>query len=154
MATSKKSSSFITVELSAEFAAAAAMMRVIDQNLPAAIDKYTASFARPEWTSAASKRVRSRLQRRAVAETMKTHVSAATVTTSAGGTGGTLSGGMPISEAVFPAEFGSKKYKRFGPRSRTGKVFYPAAREMIPRVVQMYVQTTKKTIALSLEGKR
>jgi hypothetical protein len=33
-------------------------------------------------------------------------------------------------------------------------VFYPAAREMIPRLAALWIQTTVRTIAEALEGKQ
>jgi hypothetical protein len=69
-----------------------------------------------------------------------------------------------------PAEFGAnhkkKAYRRkghvvtrnttaqFKPRNMKGYVFYPAAREMIPRLASLWVQTVVKTYADIFEGKR
>jgi hypothetical protein len=42
---------------------------------------------------------------------------------------------------------------QFKPRNRSGYVFYPAAKEMIPRLASLWVQTVVKTFADIFEGK-
>lgn len=40
------------------------------------------------------------------------------------------------------------------PRRARGSVFFPAAEEMIPRAISLWMQTTKRTIGDALEGRR
>jgi hypothetical protein len=42
---------------------------------------------------------------------------------------------------------------QFRGRRTQGYVFYPAAREMIPRLARLWVQTVVKTYALIFDGK-
>ena len=42
---------------------------------------------------------------------------------------------------------------QFKQRNMKGYVFYPAAREMIPRLARLWVQTVVKTYALIFEAK-
>lgn len=144
----------IDITKSPEWVGAIAAMKVIDKSFAAAIRKYTKAMAEPEWKRAVSKRARNTLQRRVIASTTTIAVSSANVRVRAGGKGRPLSGGLTMSAAAPAVEFGSNQYKQFGPRSSGGKVFYPAAKEMTPRLASLWVQTVVKTVALALEGKQ
>ena len=144
----------IDIIKSPEWVGAIAAMRVIDRSFAAAIRKYTKAMAEPEMKQAVRKRVRSKMQERVISSTTTVAVSSSNVKMRAGGKGRPLSGGLTMSAAAPPAEFGSIKFKQFGPRSRTGKTFYPAAKAMTPRLASLWVQTVVKTVALALEGKQ
>jgi hypothetical protein len=143
----------IDITKSPEWVGAIAAMRVIDRSFAAAIRKYTKAMAEPEMRLAVRKRVRSRMQERVISSTTTVAVSSSNVKMRAGGKGRPLSGGLTMSQAAPPVEFGSNRYKQFGSRSRGGKVFYPAAKEMTPRLASLWVQTVMKTVAKALEGK-
>lgn len=143
----------IDITKSPEWVRAIAAMRVIDRSFAAAIRKYTKAMAEPEMKKAVAQRSRTRLQARVISATTTVAVSSSNVKMRAGGRGRPLSGGLTMSEAAPPVEFGSNRYKQFGPRSRKGKSFYPAARAMTPRLASMFVQTVIKTTAKALEGK-
>jgi hypothetical protein len=143
----------VAVTRSREWDAAVAAMKVIDRSFASAIKKYIKAMADPETKKAVQQRVRTKLQQRVLANTTTTAVSNASVTMKAGSRGLPLSGGLTMSAAAAPTDFGSNKYKQFGPRSRKGKAFYPGALSMVPRIGSMWAQTVVKTIALSLTGK-
>jgi predicted helicase len=128
-------------------------MRGIGPEVNAQISKHTRAMAEPEFKKLGRAKARTRLQRRVIASTMNVWTGNASVIVAAAEMG-VLSGGLSVSQAGPPAEFGSIKYKQFGPRSRTGKVFYPATREMSPRIASLWVQTVMKTSALAMDGKR
>jgi hypothetical protein len=143
----------VDITKSPEWVGAIAAMRVIDRSFAAAIRKYTKAMAEPEFQRAVRKRVRSKMQERVISSTTTVAVSSSNVRMRAGGKGRPLSGGLTMSQAAPPVEFGSNKHKQFGPRSRTGKAFYPAAKEMTPRLASLWVQTVMKTVAKALEGR-
>ncbi|WP_341941729.1 hypothetical protein [Microbacterium sp. LWH10-1.2] len=95
-------------------------------------------------------------------------MTARNITFKSGGKG-RLSSGVPVSALARSAEFGmnsgkqiastskkGKAYTRsagntFGPNRRAGNVAFPAAREAIPRVASLWVQTARRTIHEALE---
>jgi hypothetical protein len=129
-------------------------MKSIDRAFASAIKKYIKAMAEPETQKAVRSRVRTPLQRRVLGATTTATVANTSVTMKAGSRGGPLSGGLSMSAAAAPVEFGSNKYKQFGPRSRKGKAFYPAAVSMTPRLMSMFAQTVIKTVALAMTGKK
>ena len=144
----------IDVTKSPEWVGAIAAMRVISRPLAAAIRKYTKAMAEPEWKKEMRKRGRTPLQQRVLVATTTVAVSSTGVRMRSGGKGRPLSGGLTMSQAAPPVEFGSNKYAQFGPRSRGGKVFYPSAKAMAPRLAALWVQTVMKTVAVALTGRQ
>lgn len=53
--------------------------------------------------------------------------------------GRALRGGLVPRDRWFGAEFGAHRFRQFGRRVKVGKVVYPAAREVGPKVVAAYV---------------
>ncbi len=143
----------MAVVRSANWDAAVAAMRGIDSSVAGAIQRYTKGMAEPETKKAVSQRSRTKLQRRVIASTTNVWVGNASVQVAAAETGA-LSGGLSMSQAGPPTEFGSIKYRQFGPRSRNGKAFYPAMKAMTPRIASLWIQTVMKTTALAMDGKR
>lgn len=144
----------IDVTKSPEWVGAIAALNAIDRPFAAAIRKYTKAMAEPEWLKAMRQRARTQLQNRVLVSTTTVAVSNSNVRVRSGGKGRPLSGGLSMSAAAPPVEFGSNKFRQFGARSRSGKVFYPAAKEMAPRLGALFVQTVMKTVAIALTGKR
>jgi hypothetical protein len=139
---------------SADWDAAVSAMKGIDRSFASAIKKYIKAMAEPETQKAVRSRARTKLQRRVLGDTATATVANSSVTMKAGSRGGPLSGGLSVSAAAAPTDFGSNKYKQFGPRSRQGKAFYPAAKSMVPRIMSLYSQTVIKTVALAMTGKK
>ena len=150
-------------------------LRSIDKTLQKKVRDYTKAVAEPEWKKALAERADTRLEQRVIVDTAVVSVSNQNVRIQSAGKGRPLSGGLDP-KVNYPAiEFGSGKkvttFDRRSPkgrrhtvtrrggaglkgRSRTGYVFWPAAREMVPRMASLWVQTTVKTIGNALEGKR
>jgi hypothetical protein len=109
-------------------------------------------MAEPEWKAAVESRSSSRLERRVISGTTAVAVSSSNVRVRSGGKGRPLSGGLTMSQAAPAVEFGSLRFKQFGPRRKAGP-FYRSAKEMIPRLASLWVQTVMKTMSLALNGK-
>lgn len=134
----------------------------LDSEVRKQITRYVKSDATPIWQQETAEHAASRLQVRVLAGTARVGVSGLSVTLKAGG-GGTLSTGTKtaaISRAVaFGADRNSLRpvhsrkgrlYKRriglkFNLPRRGGYVVYPAAREAIPRLGSLIVQTVIRT---------
>lgn len=143
----------IDITKSPEWVGAIAAMKAIDKSFAAAIRKYTKAMAEPEWKKAIATRSNTRLERRVLSATTTVAVSSSNVRVSSGGKGRPLSGGLTMSQAAPAVEFGSNRYKQFGPRRMKGP-FFRSAENMTPRLASLWVQTVVKTVALALEGKQ
>lgn len=143
-------------------------MRAVPTDIKREISKHTKSAARPIWKQETRERAMTRVQQRVLVDSADVSVTARNVTFRAGGRG-QLSSGVPVSRLARSAEFGmnaskpisstskkGKAYTRtagntFGPNRRGGYVTYPAAREAIPRVASLWVQTARRTIHEAIE---
>lgn len=112
-----------------------------------------------------------RLQQRALVTPARVGVTARNVFLRSGSVG-KLSSGTPVSKIAKAAEFGANPNKQIRQRSRKGKqytrrlgnafgaprrggaAFNPAARDSIPRIAALVVQTTIRTTLDLLEGKK
>lgn len=139
------------------------------------IRQYTKSEIVLPWTSEITKRAgrspRPHEAVRAIAATSRVQVSDRAVRVTAGASKrAVLSGGLIPFQDARKIEFGSMgqkvtTYNRKGhkvtrhtdrqlrPLTRKGSVFYPAAGEMQPRLLALWVQTTVRTILDALDGK-
>lgn len=165
----------IDVLKSPELQATIYALRAIDKTLQAQVRKYTKMHAQPEWKKALAERADTRLEHRVIVDTAVVSVSNQNVRIQSANKGRPLRGGLNPKTDYPAIEFGSgKKVSTFERRSknggthpvtrrggaalkgrsRTGYVFWPAAREMVPRIASLWVQTTVKTIGNALEGKR
>lgn len=136
----------------------------------------TKRIAAPEWKKALAERADSRFEHRVIVDTSVVTVSNQNVRVQSASKGRPLSGGLNP-KADYPAvEFGADRsrmstYQRRSPnggshsvtrhtsaqlkgRNPNGYVFYPSAREMVPRIARLWVQTVVRTIATALEGKQ
>ena len=150
-------------------------LRSIDKTLQTQVRKHTKAIVEPEWKQALAQRADTRLEHRVIVDTAVVSVSNQNVRVTSANKGRPLSGGLNPKVDWAAVEFGSgkktttfsRKSKNGGThkvtrkggaslkgRSRTGYVFWPAAENMIPRIASLWVQTTVKTIANALEGKR
>ena len=143
----------IDITKSPDWLAAIAAMRAFDKTLAAATRKYIRATADVEWTKQLRSRSSSKLEHRVISGTSTVAVSSANVKVTSGAKGRPLSGGLTMSQAAPAVEFGSIRYKQFGPRRSKGP-FYRSADNMIPRLASLFAQTVIKTAALALEGRR
>ena len=134
-----------------------------------AIRTYTKSTMTRPWLDAIERQASTRLERRVISDSATVAVSDQNIRIQSAAKGRMLSGGLVPKKDYAPVEFGAghKKvtYTRQGHRvtrnttaqfkshNRSGYVFYPAAKEMIPRLASLWVQTVVKTFADIFEGK-
>lgn len=165
----------LNVLKSPELLATIYALRVVDKTIAAQVRKYTKAVAAPEWSKALTRRASTALEARVISSTAVVAVSNQNVRVQSAGKGRPLSGGLNPKTDYAGVEFGSNAHGKTYPRkSRNGGthsvtrvmgtqfkahngkgyVFYPAAREMVPRIAALWVQTAVKTIANALEGKR
>ncbi|MDL9978849.1 hypothetical protein [Microbacterium candidum] len=165
----------IDAKASREFQAAIFAVRALDKTLQRMIRQHVKAVAAPEWSKALDRRASTALDRKVIAGTATVAVSNQNVKVKAASKGRPLSGGLNPKTDYPGVEFGAKDdLATYRTRSRKGKsytvtrhtarqlprrnprgrVFYPAAREMIPRIGSLLVQTIVKTIANAIEGKQ
>lgn len=143
----------IVITKSPDWLAAIAAMRAIDKAYAAALRKYVKAMAEPEWKKALSSRSRTKLEERVISGTTTVAVSSANVKMTSGAKGRPLSGGLTMSQAAPAVEFGSNRYRQFGPRRRKGP-FYLSADNMIPRLASLFVQTIMKSTSNAFKGRQ
>lgn len=140
-----------------------------DADVRSAIRAQTKSALTTPWLQAIQKRAHTRLESRVIASTATVAVSDQNIRIQSAAKGRKLSGGLQPKVDYGPVEFGAfhakKTYTRkghrvtrnttaqFKGRDRSGIVFYDAAREMIPRLASLWVQTVVKTYADIFDGK-
>lgn len=165
----------IDVTKSRELLATIYAIRSVDKTLQKQIRSQTKRVAEPEWRKALAERADTRLEHRVIVGTSVVSVSNQNVRVQAAGKGRALRGGFQPKRDYNAVEFGANTGKStYNRRSRNGGthkvtrvvntqfkphagkrgyVFWPAAREMVPRMGRLWVQTTVRTIANALEGK-
>jgi hypothetical protein len=128
------------------------------------------SDAETPWLDAVLGEADTTMERRVIAGTATVAVSDQNIRIQSAAKGRRLSGGFDPKRDYAAVEFGAKHKKKsymrkghrvtrnttaqFRGRRTQGYVFYPAAREMIPRLASLWVQTVVKTYALIFEGRR
>lgn len=158
----------ISVLVSKELMTLAQATRQMEPEMRKQIRAHTRPVAEPVWKEAVLGNSQTRLEVRALANTSRVAVSDSNVLLKSGGVGKV--GKVPASTIVRGVEFGAdpnkvirssrngKPYtRRRGrqfklPRSR-GYVVYPAAREVIPRIASLWIQTAIRTMHEVLEQK-
>lgn len=131
-------------------------------------------LAQTEWQKSVREHAETRLDHRVLGDTARAFPSDRNVRLSAAGIGRKLTGGARPSEIYPGVEFGAEdrrstydatsvKGKRFSVTRNTtaqlprrtgrGRVFYPAANQMIPRIASLWAQTVVRTFAEALEQK-
>jgi hypothetical protein len=127
-----------------------------------------ANLTRP-WKDEIDRRAHTKLEQRVISDTATVVVSNQNIRIQSAAKGRKLKGGLQPKVHYRAVEFGSghqqrtytrKGYKvtrnttaQFKPRTKEGYVFYPAAKEMIPRLASLWVQTVVKTYADIFDGK-
>jgi hypothetical protein len=134
-----------------------------------AIRTFTKAEIVKPWLQAVLSEADTTLERRVIAGTATIAVSDQNIRIQSAAKGRPLSGGFDPKRDYAAVEFGAKHKKKrymrkghpvtrnttaqFRGRRSQGYVFYPAARQMIPRLASLWVQTVVKTYALIFEGK-
>lgn len=165
----------LDVRASRELMAVILAMRSVDNTIAKMIRQQTKRVAVPEWTRALARRASSALDRRVMVNTATVAASNQNVRVSSAAKGRPLSGGLNPKTDWHAVEFGANQqqettYRRRGrngphtvtrrtntglpARNPRGRIFYPAAREMVPRLASLWVQTVVRTIGNALEGKQ
>lgn len=143
----------ISVFNSKELQGTILLLKGADREIAKAIRQQTKRVIAPVWQEAVRGETRNALQVRVLSNTARVSVSDQNVTLSAAAIGRPLAGGGTPSELAVGAEFGSKKYKQFGTRVKKGRVVYPAAAHVIPRLASLWVQTTIRRFYELIERK-
>lgn len=167
----------IDAKASPELRATILAVRALDKTLQKTIRQHTKQVAAQAWMEALRSRAQTKLEHRALVDTAVVAVSNQNVRIRSASKGRPLSGGFSPKLHGHAAEFGADQttpttYQRksrtggsahqvtrrattgLRPRNREGYVFWPTAREMVPRLASLWVQTTVRTIATALEGKQ
>ena len=144
-------------------------MRNSDRETRRAIRTFTKARILRPWLESIRDEADTQLEQRVISATATVQVSDQNIRIQSAGKGRALSGGLQPKVDYPPVEWGAKHrkvtYTRKGHRvtrnttaqfkrhDRSGHVFYPAAREMIPRLASLWVQTVVKTFADIFEGR-
>lgn len=145
------------------------------RGVPAEARKNVTAFMRknaePIWFEETRDRAGTRIQQRALVNTARVGVATRNIYLRSGAVG-KLSSGTPASVVAFGAEFGAnpekvitqrskkgKTYKRrlgnaFGAPRRGGNVVYRAAREAIPRITSVAIQSARRALFDAIDGKK
>lgn len=163
----------IDVRKSPEMMATILAIRSLDKTLQKQIRDHSKEIATPELKKELSERANTRVEHRVIVDTATVSVSNQNMRMQSAAKGRKLSGGLNPKTDYAAIEFGRErkaiKYDRKNRKSggthrvtrvptqikyprQGGYVFYPAMKDLIPRVASLYVQTTVKTIAQALEG--
>ncbi|WP_294947758.1 hypothetical protein [uncultured Microbacterium sp.] len=142
------------------------VMRGLDSATKRQIGAQTKRAGLPVWQEETRFRGDTR-QRSRLAQSAAVGVTATNITLKAGA--GPLSRTASLPELAKAIEFGNNPYvkeqvvskrgkvfnrrrgNRFGPPTKTGNVAYPAAKDAIPRIVALWVQTAVRTIHEEIE---
>lgn len=145
----------IRIGNSRELQAVVVAISQLDAEVRKQIRTQTRAVARPEWEDALRKQATSEQEHKLLVRTSRVTVSDQSVqVTAATQKRKALRGGAsPYSEGKS-FEFGNSRYKQLPRDTKGGRVFYPAAAEMIPRILALWAQTAVRTAAEALEGKR
>lgn len=157
----------ISVLVSKELMVLAQAVRTMEPEMRAQIRKHTKQVVEPVWRESVRANVTDRMQTRVLSDTARVAVSDQNVMLKSAGVGKV--GGTPASVLARGVEFGADRNSTRAVRSRSGKsyqrhtkrqfklprsrgyVVYPAAREVIPRIASLWVQTAVRTMHEVLE---
>jgi hypothetical protein len=145
----------ISTKESRELQAVVVAIKALDADTRKEIRTRTRAMARQEWTEALARRATSEQQRRLIVKTARVNVTDQGVqVTAATQKRGGLSGGATPYDEGKSFEFGNSKKKYLPPSRRQGYVFWPAAADMVPRLLALWAQTAVRTAMEALEGKK
>lgn len=121
------------------------------------------------WLDAIMGEARTSLEQRVISATSTIATSDQNIRIQSAAKGRRLSGGLNPKTDYAGVEFGADREKKtsyvrqgsrvtrrtraqFKPRRKSGYVFYPAARKMVPRLASLWVQTIVRTVADIFDG--
>jgi hypothetical protein len=158
----------ISVLLSKDLQTLLSAVRQIPKEVAAEVRKHTKAAADPIWKEEVRGRTVSRQQVSVLSDTARVAVSDSNVLLRSAAVGKT-SNGTPKSVLAYGAEFGANPNKVIKSRTKAGKqytrkqgrqfklprrggyVVYPAARDSIPRLASLWVQTAARTVHEAFE---
>lgn len=164
----------ISVRNSKELQATILALKLTDKTLSANIRKWTRQLMLPEWQKGLRERASSRVQQRVLVDTARVTVSNQNVSLKSATVGRSLAGGLNPKSSWAAFEFGADRNKtttyeairghsrfkvtrktrrQLPPRSRTGWVVYPTAKELIPRFASLWYQTAIRGLYEAFERK-
>lgn len=164
----------IDASASREFQALILGIRLLPRELAKQIRQHSKAVVEPEWQKAIVQHATTRQDVRVLADTARATVSNQNVKLRAGHLARKLSGGAKVSELGRLVEFGTyhEKYRTYQSRRgsttyttkrrvrrgvpdrvKNGRMFFPAAAEIIPRIAALWTQTAVRTIHEAFEGK-
>jgi hypothetical protein len=143
----------VSARSSAEIRATLLAIKTLDRDLRRELRSRTRKLATVDWERAMSRHASTELERRVLVDTARVSVSDQNVRIrSAGSSRPAGSGGIVPRVHGRGVEFGSSRTRSLPRRRRQGYVFFPAAADMIPQLLALWVQTTVRTIAEALEA--
>lgn len=153
----------ISLLVSKDLQTLAQAVKQIPREVAAQVRKHTRAEAEPIWKDEVRGHVTTRLETRVLSDTAKVSVSDQNVMLKSAATG-KMADGTPKSVLAFATEYGADPAKIIHSKTKAGKpytrrrgrqfklprrrgyVVNPAARESIPRLASLWVQTTIRTI--------
>lgn len=148
-----------------------AALRAVPAEARKNVTAFMRSTSEPIWFEETRDRAGTRIQQRALVNTARVGVATRNIYLRSGNVG-KLSSGTAIPTVAFGAEFGAnpeklitqrsrkgKQYKRrlgnaFGAPRRGGNVVYRSAREAIPRIASVAIQSARRALFDALDGKQ
>lgn len=148
-----------------------AALRAVPAETRKHITAHMRRTAEPIWFDEIRGRGNTRIQQQSLVRSARVGVATRNVYLRSGSVG-KLSSGTPVSVIANPAEYGANPAKQITQRSKKGKrytrrlggafgsprrgcnAFNPAAREAIPRVASVIIQTARRALFDALDGKR
>jgi hypothetical protein len=143
----------VSAKDSAALRATILSIKTLDRDLRKELRGRVRKLATVDWERAMGANASTVLEHRVLVNTARVSASDQNVRVrSAGSSRPAASGGIIPREHGRGVEFGSSRTKSLRPRRRQGYVFFPAAAEMVPQLLALWVQTTVRTIAEALEA--
>lgn len=143
----------VSAKSSAEIRSTIRAIRTLDRDLRRELRGRVRKLATQDWKQAMANEASTELEHRVLVNTARVSVSDQNVRVrSAGSSRPAASGGIVPREHGRGVEFGSSRTRSLRARRRQGYVFFPAAAEMVPQLLALWVQTTVRTIAEALEA--
>jgi hypothetical protein len=143
----------VSAKDSAALRATILSIKTLDRDLKRELRGRVRKLATVDWKAAMGDHADTVLEDRVLVQTARVSASDMNVRVrSAGSSRPAASGGIIPRRDGRGVEFGSSQTKSLPPRRRQGYVFFPAAAEMVPQLLSLWVQTTVRTIAEALEA--
>ncbi len=157
----------VSVRDSRELRAAVLAIASVGKEIQAQLRAQTKRVVAPEWEKGIAERVHGRQDTAVLLRSARVQVRDTNVVLRSGAVGkfkdltkAVEFGADQNRTKTYDSRRGSKRFKvtrhttrQLPPKYRSGRVVYPAAKDMIPRLIALWVQTTIKTFHLALERK-